>query len=67
MLSNGQTASGTVTGTGGWDQYRKQKFGQVQFDPGAHRLEFRSAGEIKNALIDLRTVILLPAKQGGTK
>jgi len=49
--------------TGTWDNYRQQKFGQVRLDPGAHRLEFRAAGGIRNALIDLRTVSLVPAEQ----
>jgi len=50
-----------VLGTGTWDDYRQQKFGQLQLAPG-DRLEFRSADAISNALLDLRTVMLVPAK-----
>jgi putative heme-binding domain-containing protein len=52
-----------VPGTGTWDQYRQQKFAKVRLDPGGHVLIFRSDGEIKHALIDLRTVILVPATE----
>jgi len=65
VLDDKAVVEGEVLGTGTWDEYRKQRFGQVQLDPGAHRLEFRAAGEIKNALIDLRTVILVPAEESG--
>ena len=60
VLDDKIVLEGEVLGTGTWDEYRQQKFGQIHLDPGAHRLEFRSAGAIKNALIDLRTVILVP-------
>jgi putative membrane-bound dehydrogenase-like protein len=62
MLDDKAAVEGRVLGTGTWDEYRKQKFGQVQLDPGVHRLEFRAVGEIKNALLDLRTVLLVPEK-----
>ncbi len=62
LLDDKAVLEGQVLGTGTWDEYRQQKFGQVQLDPGTHRLEFRAAGEIKNALLDLRTVVLVPAK-----
>lgn len=62
VLDDQVVVQGEVPGTGTWDDYRQQKFGQLQLAPGAHRLEFRSAGAIKNALLDLRTVMLVPAK-----
>jgi len=62
VLDDHVVVQGEVPGTGTWDDYRQQTFGQIQLDPGSHRLEFRAAGEIKSALIDLRTVTLAPAK-----
>jgi hypothetical protein len=63
VLDDKVVVQGEVPGTGTWDEYRQQKFSQIQLDPGAHQLDFRSAGAIKNALIDLRTVSLVPAKE----
>ena len=62
VLDDKTVVEGEVLGTGTWDNYRQQKFGQIRLAPGPHRLEFRAAGAIKNALIDLRTVILAPAE-----
>jgi len=56
-----------VPGTGNWDTYRQQTFGQIPLDPGSHHLVFRSGGPIKAALIDLRTLTLAPADEKGKK
>ena len=62
QLDQAVVLEGDVPGTGTWDHYRKQKFGQIQVDPGGHALVFRADGPIKNALIDLRGIRLVPAK-----
>ncbi|WP_406699828.1 PVC-type heme-binding CxxCH protein [Singulisphaera sp. Ch08] len=49
-----------VTGTGDWDTYRLADIGEVTLAPGIHRLELHSAGPVKGALFDLRSVELRP-------
>ena len=53
--------SGTVAGTGTWDDYRQVVVGQIRLEPGNHRLVFRSTDELKEYLVDLRSVILRPS------
>ena len=52
-----------VSGTGGWDDYRRLTLGAVTLAPGRHRLEVRPGGPIREALIDLRAVELLPTER----
>jgi putative membrane-bound dehydrogenase-like protein len=55
------TLRGTVKGTGGWDRYTLLKLGTVKLPAGASRLTFRPDGpSIKGALLDLRTLHLVP-------
>lgn len=49
-----------VTGTGDWDTYRSADIGEVTLTQGVHRLELHSAGRVKGALFDLRSVELRP-------
>ncbi len=56
----GERLSGKVASTGTWDDYRRLKLGRVKLSPGACRLGFRSDGPISSALIDLRTIELVP-------
>ncbi|QJW99625.1 PVC-type heme-binding CxxCH protein [Frigoriglobus tundricola] len=55
---------GTVAATGGWDKYALQKLGTVKLPAGAGRVTFRPDAPVKNALLDLRALILVPV---GTK
>lgn len=55
--------TGKVPGTGTWDDYKHDKFGQVDLAPGRHKLFFRAEGEIKNCLLDLREVRLVPSSR----
>jgi len=58
------TLRGEVTGTGGWDKYRRQKIGTVTLAAGTHRLVLRpDAGTIQGALLDLRGIYLVPEGQ----
>ncbi len=61
MQVGAEKLSGKVPSTGTWDRYSRQKFGRIDLEPGDHRLIFRSDGPISGALIDLRTVELVPA------
>lgn len=59
---NGKRLTCKVAGTGTWDEYRAQKIGDIDLPAGEHELVIRAAGEIRQALIDLREVRLTPAK-----
>ena len=51
---------GKIASTGGWDRYKLVKLGTVKLPAGSwpHHLPPRRAGE--GALLDLRTVYLVP-------
>ncbi len=55
---------GTVAATGGWDRYTLVKLGTAKLPAGAGRITFRPDAPVKNALLDLRTLYLVPV---GTK
>jgi putative heme-binding domain-containing protein len=54
---------GKVASTGNWDSYKRVKFGTVKLPAGRLRLTMRSRGAIRGALIDLRAIELVPAKE----
>jgi putative membrane-bound dehydrogenase-like protein len=54
--------TGTVQGTGTWNNYRQAKVGAIKLAAGSQQVVFRSAGKIKGALIDLRSIKLAPIK-----
>ena len=58
--AGGGTLRGKVAGTGGWDRYTLTKLGTVNLPAGASRITFRPDGTIRGALIDLRTLYLVP-------
>ncbi len=51
---------GKIAGTGGWERYALVKLGTVKLPAGTARITFRADGPLKGALIDLRTVYLVP-------
>jgi putative membrane-bound dehydrogenase-like protein len=51
---------GAVAATGGWDRYALAKLGTVKLPAGPGRLTFRPDGPINGALLDLRTLYLVP-------
>lgn len=55
----GRSVEGRVESTGTWDDYRSKTVGTVELPAGAVELTMRSAGPIKSALIDLRTIRLI--------
>ena len=59
---NGLSIGGEVGGTGAgtWSNYRSIFLGEVVLPAGKHRLEFRPAGPVRNAFLDLRAVVLTP-------
>ncbi len=56
--------TGTVGGTGKWENYRRAKVGEIRLGVGRQKVVFRPAGPITGALIDLKAVRLVPV---GTK
>ena len=50
----------TVIGTGSWDDYTQKEIGEIQLPAGTVELLMQSAGVIKSAMIDLRTIYLEP-------
>ena len=59
----GKTVTGTVLGTGAWDDYSGRKVGILDLPAGNVEVVFRSDGPVNQFLIDLRTVILYPRSQ----
>ena len=49
-----------VKGTGGWDKYRQIKIGSVTLKAGAPHIIVRPNEPVTGALLDLRTVKLVP-------
>jgi putative membrane-bound dehydrogenase-like protein len=49
-----------VASTGAWSEYRTTKIGTVKLPAGDGRIIVRPAGPLRGALIDLRTVYLVP-------
>ena len=54
---------GKVPGTGAWDNYKHDKFCQFDLPAGRHKLSLQSEGEIKNYLLDLREIRLVPSSR----
>ena len=54
---------GKIAGTGGWDRYTLVKLGTVKLPAGAGRITFRPDAPVKDALLDLRTLYLVPVGQ----
>jgi hypothetical protein len=49
-----------VKSTGNWDTYQQAKVGEILLPAGQQRLTFRSARRIFSALIDLKSIKLVP-------
>ncbi|HVW00936.1 MAG TPA: c-type cytochrome, partial [Planctomycetaceae bacterium] len=52
-----------VAGTGTWDDYRQQKWGELSLPAGKQRITVRSEGKVRGAMIDLRGLELRPVKR----
>jgi hypothetical protein len=63
VLEAGEAAlHGRVKGTGGWDKYRQWKLGTLTLKAGPQRLSLRPDGKPTRALMDLRSIRLVPVK-----
>jgi putative membrane-bound dehydrogenase-like protein len=52
----------SVASTGSWDVYKQTRAGEVTLPAGQQRLTMRSRGPIRGALLDLRSLRLVPEK-----
>jgi hypothetical protein len=58
----GQELRGKVAGTGTWDDYQQIDIGEVDLPAGSSDARMEAAGRTHDALFDLRTIVLAPAK-----
>ena len=56
--------TGKVEPTASWNTYQRQKAGEVRLEAGKHRLGVRAQGAIRDALFDLKGVVLIPLPGG---
>jgi len=54
--------AGKIEGTGGWDDYRRVRLGEIDLTAGQQRVTFRSLGNLNGDLCDLRGLELIPAR-----
>jgi hypothetical protein len=59
----GQSLTGRVESSGGWDKYRGWNFGSVTLPEGRNEIVVRSSGPIKRALFDLGGIRMVPTKR----
>jgi putative membrane-bound dehydrogenase-like protein len=62
LEAGGRKVTGIVAGTGGWHSYKKINAGDIELAAGKQQVTFRSAGKIREYLLDLRGVRLVPVK-----
>ncbi len=59
----GKTITGKVDKSGSWETFKEKKIGELDVTQGRHKLVFRPATEFgEGALLDLRTIRLVPVK-----
>jgi hypothetical protein len=62
--AGGESMSGRVGTTAGWEEYRQAKVGEIALEPGDTRVTVRATPPFKGILMDLRTLKLVPVKDG---
>ncbi|HEV3261576.1 MAG TPA: PVC-type heme-binding CxxCH protein [Gemmataceae bacterium] len=60
LEAGGKQLTGKVASTGNWDTYRPAKVGTISLPAGKQQVVLRPAGKVSGALIDLRSVRLVP-------
>jgi hypothetical protein len=62
LEAGGNSMRATVAGTGpDWSRYKQVKIGTLHVDAGKQRITLKPDGPVREALMDLRAVALLPA------
>jgi putative heme-binding domain-containing protein len=56
----GQSVKAKIVGTGSWENYQTSILGELDLPAGQHRLTVRSAETLKNHLMDLKELRLVP-------
>ena len=56
----GQSVKAKIVGTGSWENYQTAILGELNLSAGQHRLTVRSAETLKNHLMDLKELRLVP-------
>ena len=62
VQSGGGSVAWKVEGTGSWDNYRGKEIGTLDLPAGEVEMVVRSEGAIRGALLDLRSIRLIPVK-----
>ena len=52
----------SIPGTGGWDNYKRQQFGVIDLRLGRQRITIRTEGPVAGALMDLKSIELVPVR-----
>ncbi|MBC8876597.1 MAG: polysaccharide deacetylase family protein [Planctomycetes bacterium] len=60
VKGSAERLTGKLPSTGGWENYRCEKFGTLQLESGRRRIILRADGPVKTELSDLRAVRLVP-------
>jgi putative membrane-bound dehydrogenase-like protein len=60
LATGGAKLTAVVSSTGTWASYQKSRIGRIALKAGQQRITFRTEGELRNALLDLRAVLLVP-------
>ena len=58
----GHELRGKVAATGTWDDFQQIEIGEVELPAGSCEVSMQSAGPIREALFDLRTIVLTPGR-----
>jgi putative heme-binding domain-containing protein len=56
----GQSVKAKIVGTGSWENYQTAILGELDLPAGQHRLTVRATEDLKNHLMDLKEVRLVP-------
>ncbi|MFM9960104.1 MAG: PVC-type heme-binding CxxCH protein [Planctomycetaceae bacterium] len=57
---SGQSVTAKIVGTGAWENYQTAILGELNLPAGQHRLTVRSTESLKNHLMDLKELRLVP-------
>jgi hypothetical protein len=61
LEAGGKRLTGKVASTGDWDTYKQVKVGEIELGAGKQEVVLRSPGKLREFLIDLKSVRLVPA------
>ena len=60
LTCGNENATGKIESTGTWDDYKQAKFGTIRLSKPSAIISFKSNGDIRKYLLDLRAVTLKP-------